>query len=268
MAVGKVNKKGGLKVSASKKKTADAFTRKSWHNVVAPDFAKNRVFTKLVSNKDTSSFFSSESLKGRKIYTNLSVLGFNETEYAISLRVQEVLNKNCVTLFDRLEYTMKPQFPERKCTLVTAYTDVRLLDGYTLRVKVCGVTGKQLKQLKSTCYANNRHTRALRQMMQQVVTEKLSKDKLNNAVNTAVTKVIENEIQKRSRSIYSLAKVQIFTMKVIKSPTHDLVSLLSYHGDIEQFKATLGNAMAGIQYKDVGEKIEEVPQAAPEDVAW
>ncbi|MEN2500914.1 MAG: ribosomal 40S subunit protein S1B, partial [Marteilia pararefringens] len=149
---------------------SDPFTRKHWFDVIAPSFAKNRFFTKICSNKDTPSKLAAESLRGRIVHVNTRLLNAkNPHTKMMGLRVGDVFGKTCVTYFNYCKNIVTKQFPKRNTTLITAFEDVKTVDGFTLRVKVCGVTGKQFKQLKATCYANNRQQRAIREMMQRVV---------------------------------------------------------------------------------------------------
>jgi len=260
MAVGKVNKRGGIKVKVSKRQI-DAFTRKEWVPVVAPSFATNKVFCKITSNKDSAAKFAADSLKRRNVQINLSKL-MDNVQYnnrMMKLRVQDVIGKYCVTTFDSCFYTAYRQFPQKRATLIEAFTDVKTRDGFKIRVKVCGTTGKQFKQLKANCYASNAQQRAIREMMKKVLHDALSKEELNGCVKLMIDETLENQIIALSRRIYSLANCKIFKMKVVSTPVMDSLALLQHHNGTEAFKSTLANITPL-----TAELVEEINQAGIE----
>ncbi|MES1903437.1 MAG: ribosomal 40S subunit protein S1B [Paramarteilia canceri] len=189
---------------------------------------------------------ASETMIGRNINVNLKLLNpsFNNYERIVTLKVVDVLGDYCVTCFEKCEYSNKKQFPEKNTSLITAFTDVKTGDGYTLRFQVVGVTGKQQKQLKSNCYANNSQKKALRLMMQNEIQQEFSGKDLNSCCNSLFSNVAEEAILKSSRSIYSFSASKIFKMKVVASPQLDLVGLLSHHGGVDNFKSSLANSSA------------------------
>merc|ERR1711972_1137738 len=112
-------------------------------------------------------------------------------------------------------------------TMIEAYTDVSVTDGYILRIFIIGFTKRASESNRAFSYAQSSQIRRIRKRMIEVVTKEGKRDE-----GAHFTKSIRKKIENACKGIYPLDKCMIRKIKVITSPPLDSSKLISLH-DIE-----------------------------------
>lgn len=233
MTIGK-NKKLGKK-KGSKKKIIDPFARKEWYTVRAPNmFTKSTVcmtpVTKSIGQRNCLDF-----LRGRIFEVSLGDLKDKAEDDAFrkfSLRVEDIQGKACLTNFFGMSITRDKfvSIIRKWYSLIEAFTDVKTVDGYTLRIFVIGFTKRRPNQTSKTCYAQAGQIRAIRKKMIEVINRETANLELKDIVNKLVVEVIGKEIEKSCQGIFPLTNVLVRKVKVVHSPKLDTSKLMELHG--------------------------------------
>jgi len=236
MAFGK-NKglaKGGKK--GAKKKQMDSFLKKVWYNIATPTYLrsdkpapKNRTMV----SKTQGTRIETEGLKGRICEFNLADLnGQPEDGYKkISLQIQEIQGKTCLTEFNGMSLTRDKmcQLMKKKHSIVEAFADCKTTDGYVIRLFALGFTKRAQNQECVFTYAQTAQLRKIRKKMVQIMQSEIAKGELRDAVKMLVVDKLCDEIKKQTNRIYPLEPVHIIKAKLIKAPKMDIVKLLENH---------------------------------------
>jgi len=235
MAVGK-NKRLSKGKKGIKKRVVDPFTRKDWFDIKAPSMFDTRNVGKTLINRSAGMKNAADGLKGRIIELSLADLNKGDDENSfrkISLRIDEVAGKNCLTNFHGMDFTSyKLRSLVRKWqTLIEAHVDVRTTDGYLLRLFAIGFTKKRPNQVKKTTYAQSAQQREIRKKMFEVMQREAGSCDLKQLVAKLVPEVIGREIEKASQSVYPLQSCYVRKVKILKAPKFDMSKLLELHGE-------------------------------------
>jgi len=236
MAVGK-NKKLGKKKKGGSRKNVDAFARKEWYQVQAPEQFLVRSIGKTVATKTTGQKQARDSLLGRVFEVSLGdlkPLGEEEAYRKFRFRVEEVQGSHCLTNFYGMDLTTdKLRSLVRKWhTLIETYIDVKTTDGYILRLFAIGFTKRRPNQLRKTSYAQTAQIKQIRKKMVEII-QRESACELSELVTKFVSEVIGREIEKATQGIYPLQNVMIRKVKMMRSPKTDVGKLLELHGGAE-----------------------------------
>merc|ERR1712036_140086 len=151
----------------------------------------------------------------------------------VSLRVDEVQGKACLTNFNGMDFTSdKLRSLVRKWqTLIEAHIDVKTTDGYLVRLFTIGFTKRRPNQVKKTTYAQSAQIREIRQKMFEIAQREATSCDLKQLVQKLVPEVIGREIEKASQGIYPLQNCYVRKVKILKAPKFDLGALLNLHGE-------------------------------------
>jgi len=255
MAIGK-NKKLGKKKKGTKK-TTDAFARKEWYDIKAPNVFDVRSIGRTVVNKTAGQKTSRDSLLGRVFEVSLGDLktqGEDDAYRKFKLKTLEVQGRECLTYFHGMDLTRdKLAALIRKWhSMIEAYADVKTTDGYTLRLFVIGFTRSRPNQVRKTSYAQSGQVRQIRKKMVEIIEREASSCDMNELIKRFIPETFGKEIEKATQSIYPLQNVFIRKVKVLRSPKVDVGRLLDLHGGASA---------------DVGQKVERVEEAKAEATA-
>jgi len=235
MAIGKNKKlaKGGKK--GGKKKLLDPMLRKDWYDIRAPSYFSVRNAGKTIITKTIGTKIASEEMKGRVFEVCLADLNKDEDQAHRKMRLvcEEVQGSNVLTQFHGMDFTRDKlcSLIKKWQTLVDGVTDVRTVDGYYLRVHTIAFTKKRPNQIKKSCYAKASQIRAIRNKMQDIVTEQASSCELKELVQKFIPELIGKEIEKACNGIFPLQNVFVRKVVILKKPKFDLVKLMEIQGD-------------------------------------
>lgn len=269
MAVGK-NKRGPSKQKkGSSRKVVDAFAKKEWYDVKAPNCFPIRQIGKTFASKTVGTKLSRDALMGRVFEVSLGDLKPNAEDDAFrkfKLRVQEVQGKQCLTNFWGMDLTTdKLRSLVRKWhTLIEASVDVKTTDGYSLRVFCIGFTKRRQNQERKTSYAQSSQVRQIRKKMCDIMMHEASAVDLKGLVNCLILKTIGNEIEKATQNIYPLHNVYIRKVKMLRAPKVDMSKLLEMHGGVDAV-AEAGRKMEREAREAQMERNTEESNTAPEE---
>lgn len=260
MAVGK-NKRIGKRKKAGARKIADAFAKKEWYDVKAPNVFPIRQVCKTPVNKTAGTRIARDFLIGRVFEASLGDLKANAEDDAFrkfSLRAEEVSGQNLLTQFYGMDITTdKLRSLIRKWhTLIECHVDVKTTDGYSLRVFAIGFTKRRPNQTRKTSYAQTSQVRQIRKKMTDIINREATAADLNEFVSKLVTESMGKEIEKACEGIYPLQNVLIRKVKTIRSPKLDVNKLLESHGGAEAAAVSAAPVAAA----DTGKAVER-----PED---
>merc|ERR1712187_34992 len=230
-----------------KKKVSDTFL-KDWDDVKAPKVFKNTWIGKTFVVRPKSSKNSLDTLKGRVFTVSLADLQSDKTHssfYTMRFRVDDVQNTTCLTNFCGMELTREKirHLVNPGLTMIEAYTDVSVTDGYILQIFIIGFTKRASESNRAFSYAQSSQIRRIRKRMIEVVTKEVSSCDLENFMikltkegkrdeGAHSTKLIRKKIENSCKGIYPLDKCIIRKIKVITSPPVDSSKLIALH-DIE-----------------------------------
>merc|ERR1712130_340248 len=237
MAVGK-NKRLSKGKKGIKKRVVDPFTRKDWYDLKAPSMFDTRNVGKTLVNRSSGLKNANDSLKGRIFELSLADLNKDDENSfrKVSLRVDEVQGKACLTNFNGMDFTSdKLRSLVRKWqTLIEAHGDVKTTDGYVLRMFCIGFTKKRDQQIKRTCYAQSSQIRQIRKKMVELMTREAAACDLKELVGKFIPEVIGKEIEKACQGIYPLQNTFIRKVKILRAPKFDITKLMEVHGDFTE----------------------------------
>jgi len=233
MAVGK-NKRISKGKKGTKKKVIDPFTKKEWHDILAPTLFQNRKVGKTIVNRTAGTKISTDALKGRVVSVSLADLNKDEdlSYRKISLRVEDTQGKTCLTNFWGMDFTTdKLKYLVKKWqTLIEAHVDVKTLDGYFIRMFAIGFTSKRANSRRKTFYAQTSQVKQIRKKMFDIMTKEATTVELKELVKKFIPNSIGLQIQNECQGIYPLANVFIRKVKILKAPKYDPFKLLELHG--------------------------------------
>merc|ERR1712190_9960 len=190
---------------------------------------------------------TSNVLKGRVFAVSLADLQSDKIQsfYTMRFRVDDIQNTTCLTNFCGMELTKEKirDLVNPGLTMIEAYTDVNVTDGYILRIFIIGFTKRASESNRAFNYAQSSQTRRIRKRMIEVVTKEVSSCDLKNFMikltkegkrdqGVYFTKSIREKIENSCKGIYPLDKCMIRKIKVITNPPLDSSKLISLH-DIE-----------------------------------
>ncbi|CCF73505.1 small subunit ribosomal protein S3Ae [Babesia microti strain RI] len=234
MAIGK-NKRVSKGKKGGKKKVVDVFTKKEWYNLKAPVMFHVRNFGKTLVTRSSGTKLATDALKGRIYEVNLADLNADEDQAyrKMSLCCEEVQGKTCLTDFHGMSITRDKlcSLVRKHYSLIEAFTDVKTLDGYHLRLFCIGYTKRSMGQLKSTCYAQTSQKKRIRKRMVETMQREASTVTLKDLVKKLIPESIGKEIEKSCKSIFPLQNVLIRKVKVLKKPKFDISKLMEVHKD-------------------------------------
>merc|ERR1711890_155494 len=195
MAVGK-NKRLSKGKKGIKKRVVDPFTRKDWYDLKAPSMFDTRNVGKTLVNRSSGLKNANDSLKGRIFELSLADLNKDDENSfrKVSLRVDEVQGKACLTNFNGMDFTKK-----------------------------------RPNQVKKTTYAQSAQIREIRQKMFEIAQREATSCDLKQLVQKLVPEVIGREIEKASQGIYPLQNCYVRKVKILKQPKFDISKLLELH---------------------------------------
>ncbi|KAH8929239.1 ribosomal protein S3Ae [Atractiella rhizophila] len=178
---------------------------------------------------------ANDSLKGRIVEFSLGDLNKDDEQIyrKISLKVEEVQGKNCLTNFHGMSFTSDKlrSLVRRWQTLIEAHLDVRTTDGYLIRMFAIAFTKKRQNQVRKTTYAKTSQIKEIRKKMFEIMTRESNSCDLKELVSKFVNEVIGKEIEKTCSAIFPLQNVFIRKAKILKSPKFDISKFMELHGD-------------------------------------
>eukprot|EP01102_Stenamoeba_stenopodia_P003972 TRINITY_DN140_c0_g1_i1.p1 TRINITY_DN140_c0_g1~~TRINITY_DN140_c0_g1_i1.p1 ORF type:complete len:253 (-),score=67.24 TRINITY_DN140_c0_g1_i1:53-811(-) len=240
MAVGK-NKRISKGKKGTKKKVADPFAKKEWHDIQAPSIFTNTKVGKTIVNRTQGTKISTDSLKGRVVQVNLADLNKDEdlSYRKINLRIEEVQGKTCLTNFWGMDFTTdKLKFLVKKWqSLIEAHVDVKTQDGYFIRMFAIAFTKKRSPKRK-TYYAQSSQIKQIRRKMFDIMTKEASSVDLKDLVKKFIPNSIGRQIEDECQGIYPLQNVYIRKVKILKAPKYDPFKLLELHGSSSKAEET------------------------------
>merc|ERR1712195_17689 len=225
MAVGK-NKKLGKKRKGGNRKVIDAFAKKEWYDVKAPNLFTERQVGMTIATKSQGLKLAKDTLMGRVFEVSLGDLkpkGEDDAFRKFKLKVEDVQGNNCLTNFYGMDLTKDKlcSLVRKWHTLIEAHVDVKTTDGYTLRLFCIGFTKRRANQVRKTSYAQASQCRQIRKKMIEIVQREL------------ITESFGRVIDKATQGIYPLQNVLIRKVKMLKSPKTDVGKLMELHGGAE-----------------------------------
>merc|ERR1712230_131177 len=217
MAVGK-NKRLSKGKKGIKKRVVDPFTRKDRYDLKAPSMFDTRNVGKTLVNRSSGLKNANDYLKGRIFELSLADLNKDDENSfrKVSLRVDEVQGKNCLTNFNGMDFTS-----DKLRSLVRKWQ--------TLIEAHIGVTKRRPNQVKKTTYAQSAQIREIRQKMFEIAQREATSCDLKQLVQKLVPEVIGREIEKASQGIYPLQNCYVRKVKILKQPKFDISKLLELH---------------------------------------
>ena len=246
MAIGK-NKKLNKGKGKGKKKVVDPMLRKEWYTIRAPSyFAKRNAGLTLIT-KTIGQKIASEEMMGRVFEVSLADLNNDEDQAFRKMKLvcEDVQGFNVMTNFHGMDMTRDKlcSLIRKWQTLIEATADVRTTDGYTLRLFCIGFTKKRQNQIRKTAYAQQSQCRAIRQKMQEIMTEEASKCELKELVQKLVPELIGKEIEKATQGIYPMQNCFIRKVKMLKKPKFDITKLMEIHQGGEEEEIDMGEVV-------------------------
>ena len=112
-----------------------------------------------------------------------------------------------------------------------AHVDVKMTDGYLLRLFAIGFTKRWPSQDRKMTYAQSSRIREIRKKMFEIMTREATTCDLKELVQKFVPEAIGREIEKAARGIYPLQNVYVRKAKILKAPKFDMSKLLELHGE-------------------------------------
>ena len=219
----------------SKKKLADAFEKKVWYNIHAPQPFKVKDVGFTPVNKTQGTFNSLDQLRGRVVEANLADLNNDEGQghQKIKLRVEEIVGSTCLTSFSGLSFTTDKvcSLIRKWQTLIEAHVDLKTTDGYILRLFCIGFTDRRKNQIKKTSYAKTSQVKRIRKRMFAIMRDEVTKCELKALIDKFVTNSIGSKILKACQFIYPIKDVHIRKVKVLSSPKYDVNK---FNGEIKK----------------------------------
>lgn len=242
-AAGKSNKGKGKGKKVVKK---DAFLKKEWYMVRAPNTFDQRDVGYVLANKTSGNRTARENLLGRVVEASLGDLKKDAEDDAFrkfKLKVEDVQGDKALANFHGMSITTDKirSLVRRWQSLIEVYVDVKTTDGYVLRIFVIGFTARRRNQRRTTSYAKSSQIRALRQKMLEIIKAE-AEVALDEFVKKLVAEVIGGLVETASRAIYPLQNVLVRKVKVLKAPKLDLGKLHELHGGADVV-ADLGKAI-------------------------
>lgn len=211
-----------------KKKQVDTFAKKEWYTLKVPStFIKTEAGKTLV-NKQASKALLDKALIGRNfevcqgdLNPNDETNSFRKFKFVISEINGSVANAE----FNGMSLTKdKRKGVIRKWhTLVESHQDITTKDGYILRIFVMGITKRELRQTKKTCYAKTANVKRVRKLICSIIDNQFSGIDLPKIVGLLQDNKVTHEIEKKSLSVVPLENVVISKVKVIAKPKKEEV---------------------------------------------
>ncbi|ETE69106.1 40S ribosomal protein S3a, partial [Ophiophagus hannah] len=219
MAVGKNKRitKGGKK--DTKKKVVEPFSKKDWYDVKAMAMFNIRNTGKTLVTRTQGTKIASDGLKGRVFEISLADLQNDEVAFRkFKLITKDVQGKNCFTNFHGMDLTRDKMcsIVKKWQTMIEAHIDVKMTDGYLLRLFCVGFTNKRTNQIHKTSYAQHQQVRQIRKKMVEIMTREVQTNDLKAVVNKLIPDSIGKDIEKACQSIYPLHDVYVCKVKMFK----------------------------------------------------
>lgn len=185
-----------------------------------------------------------------KLRVGKSMVDIPKQAHLLSVQVDEVQGKNCLTTFYGMDFTSdKLRSLVRKWqTLIEAHVDVKTTDGYLIRLFCIAFTKKRPNQVKKTTYAKSSQIKEIRKKMFEVMTREASTCDLKELVQKFFPESIGREIEKACQGIYPLQNVYIRKAKILKSPKYEAGKLMEMHS--ESATAETGTKVGKADFKE------------------
>jgi small subunit ribosomal protein S3Ae len=198
MAIGKNNRLSKRK-KVSKKKTTDQLLRKEWYNVKAPNVFSNHMVGKTPVTRSSGTKTAIDALKGRVFEVSLADLQMDEDQASrkIKLRVEQISGQNCLTNFWGMDLTkdkIRSLFKKWQTTIETN-VDIKIKDGYVLRVFVICFTRRRPNQKKRTSYALTSQIRQIRKRIVNIIIKETSSCDLKEFIKKLMPEAIGKQIE-------------------------------------------------------------------------
>merc|ERR1711918_293317 len=148
------------------------------YDVRAPSSFSKTFIGKTPVTRTTGTKVAADALKGRVFEVSLADLQLDEYQAyrKIRLRVEEVNGKNCITTFWGMDLTrdkIRSLFKKWQTT-IEAGLDVKIKDGYVLRIFVICFTKRGPNQNKRTTYAQTSQIRQIRKRIINIIIKETS----------------------------------------------------------------------------------------------
>jgi small subunit ribosomal protein S3Ae len=225
MTIGK-NKRISKGKKGGKKRTSDPFSRKDWYIIKAPAVFSVRQIGKTPVTRTSGNKTSSNALVGRVIEVSLADLQQDEDQAhrKVKLRVDEVQGQTCLTSFwgiDLAREKIRSLFKKWQTT-IEAHVDVKIVDGYVLRMFIIGFTKRRPNQKKKTSYAQSSQIYRIRKRMVDITIKETTSCDLKGIIQKLFPEVIGKRIEKSCSGIYPLYECMIRKVKVLRVPKRGL----------------------------------------------
>lgn len=254
-------KKGGKKGAKKGKIKQDAFAKKSWFLVRAPNIFKNRDIGRTPVNKTAAGVTSASLLKGRCFETCLADLNQDEDQYyrKIKFVVEDTKDGVCFTDFHSMRLTTdKRKGIVRKWhSLFEAVTDVRTADGYLVRLFVIAQTQRRPNQVRKRCYAKTSQIKRIRKKMVDIMVRESVSCDIKQLFEKFFPESIGLQIERECQGIFPLKNVYVYKCKILSKPKVDQLRLRELHGKLKP-KTSQGDGQPQPEMEDVGTEVVEV----------
>ena len=196
---------------------------------------ETRNIAKTLINRTQGLINATDGLKNRVLKVSLADLTNNEEDSfrTISLQIQEIQGRNCLTNFYGMDFTADKlrSLVKKWQSLIEAHVDVKTTDGYLVRLFCIAFTRRRQNQISKTTYAQNAQIRLIRKKMFEVMNKQVASSDLKELVAKLTPEIMGKEIEKACQGIYPLQNVYIRKVKILKAPKFDLGKLLELHGE-------------------------------------
>jgi len=236
MAVGKNKRLSKGSKKGGKKKVVDPFTKKDWYDTKAPGtMFKTRNVGKTLVTRTIGNKVAADGLKHRVFDVNQDDLQKDGQVFRkFKLVCEDVQGKNCILNFHGMSLTRDKMcsMVKKWQTMISANTDVKTSDGYTLRLfcvaftKRCGD-----RQQKKTTYAQSHQVKLIRKQMVDIIQKNVKDADIQELIKKLIPDSIASDITKAADSIYPIQDCHISKVKIVKKPKLDLHKLAELHGE-------------------------------------
>ena len=237
MAKGK-NKKLPRKDKQKQRGDRHPFSRKEWFNVISPGAVQSRQPVGWTCcKKPQGTQVVSDFLKGR--IAELTYADITNSATDVSKRVygivDEVSGSNCFTNFYRYELASDKisGLIRKRQTLIEVNTEVKSIDGITLRVFVVIVSNRQENQKKLNSYVKMARVKLLRKKLVADLQAIAAKQKSDSLVYDVLTGTLQKALEKTVLKIVPGAKLEVSKVKTVKRGAVDTKKL------VEEYQAAV-----------------------------
>ena len=228
-----IGKNKGLKKSGKAIKKADrhAFVKKEWFQLItAPAFGSTKPVGWVPCNTTIGKKNAEDNVLNRVIEVNYADIktDSNMNWRKVRMQVEKVEGGNLYTSFAGMSCTRERIISQlrKRQTLIDVFADVKTSDGYILRVHVLLCTNRTHGQKKINSYAKTSEVKKIRKIVIKSLTEKASKDSVDNFSSQILSEGITNNLIKDAQKVFPIRFCLITKVKVLKKSKVDITKLV------------------------------------------